>query len=36
MAQDNFPISQQTNFNNKLLRKNIFRININQNRGIRR
>ena len=31
MAQDNFSISQQTNFNdNKLLRKNIFNINKNK------
>ena len=37
MAQDNFSISQQTNFNNnQLLRKNMFSINLNKNRVIRK
>ena len=35
--QDNFSISQQTNFNNnQLLRKNMFSIDINKNRAIRK
>ena len=37
MAQDNFSISEQTNFNNnELLRKNMFSININKNTAIRK
>ena len=37
MEQDNFTISQQTNFNNnQLLRKNMFSINITKNKAIRK
>ena len=37
MAQDNLSISQQINFNNnQLLRKNMYSININKNRAIRK
>ena len=37
MAQDNFSLSQQTNFNNnQLLRKNIISIDVSKNRAIRK